>query len=143
MIHKELELELNLTMAEQFEGFRGMPYECPAGKITIGIGRNLEMYPYTLEEARAWTLGHLESIRLELVVAFPWVVEQPMESRVILTDMAYNIGIPRLRGFRKMLKALKGFDFPEAAEELKDSRYYRQTGNRAKSHYIQLGNVKV
>ena len=35
------------------EGMKLMPYRCTAGKLTIGVGRNLEDNPPTPEEARA------------------------------------------------------------------------------------------
>ena len=32
------------------EGFRQSPYRCTAGKLTIGVGRNLDDCPLTKEE---------------------------------------------------------------------------------------------
>ena len=37
----------------QHEGLSLMPYRCSGGKLTIGVGRNLEDNPPTYEELRA------------------------------------------------------------------------------------------
>lgn len=139
------ELLLNVAYAENFEGFSELPYTCPAGFLTIGFGRNLEVYPYTREEAITWTYGILKSVRKELIIHLPWLVEAHPDVRVMLTDMGYNIGVEGTLKFVKMLAALKEQEYILAAEELKDSLYFNQTGTRAKRHYatlLRLGKEK-
>ena len=45
--------------------------------------------------------------------------------------MAFNLGGPRLAGFRRMRAAIAGNDCNRAADEALDSRWARQTGRRA------------
>ena len=49
----------------------------------------------------------------------------------VLLDMAFNVGLPRLRGFKRMWAALEGRDYSEAAKEMLDSKWARQVKTRA------------
>lgn len=51
-----------------------------------------------------------------------------------LINMLYNLGLPTFKKFRKMNKELnkKDINWDKVADEAKDSRWYKQTGNRAK-----------
>lgn len=44
--------------------------------------------------------------------------------------MAFNLGYPRLRRFRLMIAALAEDNFDRTADEMKDSRWFRQIGGR-------------
>lgn len=52
--------------------------------------------------------------------------------RIVLIDLIFNMGLPKVLGFRKMLTALRKRDFGTAAAELEDSLYFKQAGHRAK-----------
>ena len=45
--------------------------------------------------------------------------------------MMFNMGYPRMSGFKKMKEAVDSGDWVEASEQMKDSRWYRQVTNRA------------
>ena len=55
----------------------------------------------------------------------------PEEVRLILANMMFNMGRPRLSKFKKMIQAIKDGDWLEAANQMKDSRWYKQVTNRA------------
>ena len=55
----------------------------------------------------------------------------PEEVRLILANMMFNMGRPRLSGFKKMIQAIKDSDWLEAANQMQDSRWYNQVTNRA------------
>ena len=55
----------------------------------------------------------------------------PEEVRLIIANMMFNMGRPRLSKFKKMIQAIKVADWVEAAEQMKDSRWYKQVTNRA------------
>lgn len=50
----------------------------------------------------------------------------------VLKDMAYNLGLRKLQGFQEMQKALRKGDYEEAANQMIDSKWYKQVGNRSK-----------
>ena len=55
----------------------------------------------------------------------------PDEVKEILVNMMFNMGRPRLSGFKKMNAALVAGDWATASVEGRDSRWYNQVGNRA------------
>lgn len=55
----------------------------------------------------------------------------PVEVEMILINMAFNLGETRLRGFKKMLKAVANKDYEEAAKQMKDSEWATQVKSRA------------
>ena len=55
----------------------------------------------------------------------------PEEVRLIIANMMFNMGRPRLSKFKKMIQAIKDSDWLEAANQMKDSRWYKQVTNRA------------
>lgn len=69
------------------------------------------------------------------MAANPWLSDHPDDVKVTLTDMCYNLGFHGLMSFHKMWAALKAGDYIRAAGELKDSKYFKQTGQRAEYHY--------
>lgn len=54
------------------------------------------------------------------------------EAKAIITNMSFNLGPNRLSKFVKLKEALISQDYSRAAQEMKDSQWYEQTGNRAK-----------
>jgi|GEM_PF-1042578 len=64
--------------------------------------------------------------------------QQPTEVKTVIVDMAFNLGETRLRKFKKFRKALENNNYQEAAEEMKNSRWYHQVGNRAKRNVEKM-----
>ena len=55
----------------------------------------------------------------------------PEEAQLIIANMMFNLGRPRLSRFHKMKKAVDNRDWQEASNQMKDSKWYRQVTNRA------------
>ena len=55
----------------------------------------------------------------------------PEEAQLIIANMMFNLGRPRLSRFLKMKKAVDNRDWIEASNQMKDSKWYRQVPNRA------------
>ena len=55
----------------------------------------------------------------------------PEEAQLILANMMFNMGRPRLSRFHKMKKAIDNRDWYEAAYEMTDSKWAKQVSNRA------------
>ena len=113
------------------EGLRLKPYTWSAGTLTIGYGRNLDDVGITQDEADA-LLNHdidrsVEDAR-DLVTNFDQLNEV---RQAVVVNMMFNLGKSRLSKFVKMLNALEHDDFDRAADEMLDSKWARQVGNRA------------
>ena len=55
----------------------------------------------------------------------------PEEAQLIIANMMFNLGRPRLSRFLKMKKHIDNRDFKSASLEMKNSKWYRQVTNRA------------
>lgn len=114
------------------EGVNLKPYHCPAGKLSIGVGRNLDDLGITEEEAEQMLRNDVARVEGELDRAYPWWVKCPGSVRRGLVNMAFNIGLSRLAGFKKMLACLQAGDYRGAAREALDSKWAAQVGDRSK-----------
>jgi lysozyme len=113
------------------EGLRLKPYRCPAGKLTIGYGRNLESLGITKPEAKYLLDNDVLRCRFELERAVPGFLALSPRRQIALIDLDLNLGLPTFLEFKRMLAALSAGDFNRAADELHDSEWARQVGARA------------
>ena len=112
------------------EGMRLHPYRDSVGKLTIGVGRNLEDVGITEQEARLLLENDLRGIIGELE-RMPWFPSLDETRKMALIDMGFNLGLPRLLGFKRMIAAIEAGDWSRAADEMLDSRWAEQVGARA------------
>lgn len=130
-----------LAQLKRHEGFRGYPYSDTTGHLTIGYGRNLDAFPIDETEAAFLLVRDLERHSVEMDVAFPVAKTLDDVRRAALLNMAFNMGVPRLRTFRKMWAAINEQDWILASIEALDSKWAKQVGYRAKeiAQMIQSG----
>jgi len=57
--------------------------------------------------------------------------ELPEEAQLVIANMMFNMGRPRLSKFKGMKAGVDSRDWNRAADEMVDSRWYRQVTNRA------------
>ena len=113
------------------EGYRQHPYQDTVGKLTVGIGRNLDDVGITRQEAEFLAKQDILRAAVELDSNLPWWESTgPVRQRALL-NMCFNLGITRLLGFKKMLAALEDGRWADAASEAMDSKWARQVGARA------------
>ena len=122
---------------KKHEGFRGYPYKDSLGIPTIGYGTKL---PIDKEEAE-WILNHrLNKMINDLETRKPFIKNLPEPIREVLYEMAYQLGVGGLLKFKKMLKALEEGDYKKASLEGLNSKWHRQTPNRAEELMKRLEN---
>ena len=67
------------------------------------------------------------------IILPPYVFDsQPFDMKLVLVDMCFNLGNSGLRTFKKFLDAVEKKDYNRASDEMIDSRWYSQVGNRSK-----------
>jgi len=115
----------------QFEGLCLKPYFCPAGKLTIGVGRNLEEVGITKDEALQLLSNDLQRCQRELENELPWTRHLPQEAQEVLLHMTFNLGLRGLMGFKNALSALEHGNYRLAAQEMLNSKWAGQVGQRA------------
>ncbi len=74
----------------------------------------------------------MESVMGDCEKAFPDIYDMPEDIQHVIANMMFNLGFPRFCKFSKMIKAINDKDWQEAADQMVDSRWYRQVPNRAK-----------
>lgn len=123
------------------EGLSLTPYRCPAGKLTIGYGTNIERITET--EAELLLQHRLAAAIREVNARWLFVATLAEPRQWALYDMAYNMGTPTLAQFSRMWAALAAGDYETAADEAQDSKWFRQTGARARTvvRWIREGVV--
>ena len=124
-------IDLLLANLKRDEGLRLKPYKDSVGKLTIGYGRNLDDMGITEDEAAVLLDHDIERAVTELDRALPWWREMPPSWQRGLVNMRFNLGLTRLRTFKKMLAALQAGDRERAADEALDSVWAGQVGERA------------
>lgn len=67
----------------------------------------------------------------------------PEEVQLIIANMMFNMGRPRLSGFKNFLAAVAISNWQEAANQMVDSRWYRQVTNRAERLVKRMRNVAI
>lgn len=116
---------------ERDEGFRSKPYRCSQGKLTIGIGRNLEDVGITRKEADMLLTNDIMAAEKDVKALFPNYEALGDARKLVLLNMMFNLGKSRLADFRKFRAAVQGQDFNTAALEMLDSLWARQVKGRA------------
>lgn len=115
------------------EGTRTHPYRDTAGKITIGVGRDLT--DVGLSEGEIAILLHADMQRAieaaeDLAGVEVWAGMSPHRRRA-LANMAFNLGRARLARFTQMLDALRDEDWDAVASECLASLWAAEVGQRA------------
>ena len=65
----------------------------------------------------------------------------PEEVQLIIANMMFNMGYTRLSKFKGMKRGVDARDWETAADEMVDSRWYRQVTNRAKRLVERMKNL--
>lgn len=114
------------------EGIKLEPYRCTSNKLTIGVGHNLDDNGISKEVAMFILERDIDAVLRELHTAYPWITHLTPARQDALADMAFNLGLPRFSGFKKMIFALETGDYIAAYEEMLDSRWAKQVKSRAR-----------
>jgi len=153
--------DYGMPMTKEYEGFGrpgrpGQVYTDTTGNPTVGWGFNLndpEMRKHipvdvisgkralTEEEAQPIFMQRYTQAAKDAVsyLGADNILKLDPERQAILVDMAYNLGATKLSEFVKMREAILAGDYQRAASEMKDSKWYKQTGRRAKQHVLKFG----
>mgnify|MGYP001601436205 CR=1 FL=1 len=115
----------------EHESLRLKPYTDTAGRLTIGIGRNLTDRGITELEARYLAGNDIGIAEVDLDRNVPWWRTLNESRQEVLTEMCYNLGWPKLSRFVLFLEAAEVGDFQTAAAEMLESLWAHQVGNRA------------
>ena len=87
--------------------------------------------PVTDERVQEAFERDLDIVRLDCIKLYDDFALFPEEVQLIIANMMFNLGYPRLSKFKNMKKAVDTGDWEEAANQMEDSLWYKQVPNRA------------
>ena len=125
---------------ERHEGRKRYAYQVD-GKWHIGVGTLIDGRfggSLTDDEVSMIFANRISTHMREMYAAIPWVHTLSEPRQRALANMAFQLGVPRLLGFTKMLACLQAGDWLGAHTNALDSTWAEQTPGRAKEVALQL-----
>ena len=114
------------------EGFRDKVYKDTLGIDTIGYGFAIKDLILDEDICDMILERKLEVLVKKVNDRFKFIENLPEEAREVVYEMAYQMGVSGVSKFKRFLQALEEKDYGWAAIEMLDSRWSKQTPNRAK-----------
>ena len=84
----------------------------------------------------------IEIVLSDCNILYPDFEDLPEEAQQIIANMMFNLGRPRLSKFVGMKRGVDARDWDAAADEMVDSRWYRQVGRRAERLVDRMRDVE-
>lgn len=121
------------------EGIRLHPYKDTVGKVTIGVGRNLDDVGISKDEAMMLLDNDIGAVLEGLDRLLPWWRGLSDVRQHVLLNMCFNMGLARLMGFKAALQAMEHGLWDLAADQMRyrdatkteETPWYKEVGARA------------
>lgn len=145
MIH-----DLAAQLLELDEGRKRFSYgdTCPEAFTTIGVGRNIDYRGgrgLRDDEIDYMLNNDISAAIFDLCNMFEnW--QRISEARqAVLISMWHALDHVRFMGFQKMIAAVRAEDWERAADEMVDSKFYREAGERGPrlERIMRKGEIKL
>lgn len=120
------------------EGIRLKPYRDTVGKLSIGVGRNLDDVGISTAEAMMMLRDDITIATDSLEQTFPWTQAIDPVRQSALVNMTFNMGISGIAHFKQFLAAMQQGNWPEAKAQMLDSIWAEQVGARAQRLALQI-----
>jgi len=122
-----------IDQLKRHEGVSKWAYEDHLGYITVGVGRCLDPeigLGLSEKEIDYLLQNDIERCYKELE-CLSWFPDLDPIRQEALVNMVFNLGLTRFLQFKKTLAYMAEGRYPEAADEMLDSKWARQVKNRA------------
>lgn len=136
-------MNTTLRLIELEEGYREKSYYCSEMYPTIGIGKRIGQYKQSLRDfdlisvpksvAYAWLEHDLQTI-VNQCKSFDWFDRLNQARKDVIISMVYQLGFDGFNKFKKTIKLISEGKFVEAGQEMLDSKWAKQTRDRAYRH---------
>lgn len=127
-----------IEQLKRHEGLRLEPYRCTAGRLTIGYGRNISDIGISKQEADQLLANDIKRVKAQLKTHLAWYTNMNEPRQAVFENMLFNLGLSRFMQFHNTLSAAHAADYPTAANEMLDSRWAQQVGQRAQELAKQM-----
>lgn len=126
-----------IDSVKHHEGYRSKAYQDSVGVWTVGYGQNLQVLEIDEELAESWLMRELHELEAKLSESVDFRGLDEVRQAVLI-EMAYNLGLRGLMGFKNMLAAVDRKDWDDAAAHGLDSKWSEQVGKRADTLMVRL-----
>ena len=141
-----MDMDRLLASVKKHEGYRNKVYLDTLGKRTVGVGHLCveDFWEDDKEYEEKFLMTILEH---DLQTAIKGAKDLMSEhgcmdideiAEEIIIEMIFQLGKTGVSKFKNMLKALSGLDYTTAAIEMLDSRWAKQTKNRAEAMSAEM-----
>ena len=120
-----------IAQLRKHEGVEHKPYTDTVGKLTIGVGRNLDDRGLSDHEIDFLLQNDIQLVEEELDQWWPHWRSLNQTRQLVVADMMFNMGRPRLSQFKMFLAALQAANYETASTEMLDSKWAGQVKGRA------------
>ena len=127
-----MDLKKLKQMLIKHEGKKLWPYKCTAGKLTIGIGHNLDAKGISNAVADLMYEEDIMEVINDLHKIFENFNDLPEQIQLVLANMRFQLGDSGFRKFNKLIKSVERKDWKKMKINMANSLWYKQTNNRAK-----------
>ena len=86
-------------------------------------------------------LSDIDKVIEDCIILYDDFYTLPDEAQLIVANMMFNLGRPRLTNFVRMRKAVNKHDWQEAKIQMLDSKWAKQVPNRADRLSERMGNI--
>jgi len=125
----------SIDLIKRHEALRLIPYNDTVGVLTVGYGHNLEQ-PITQSQADSYLAEDYEKT-ISYCRRYPWYEGLNDARKAVIENMIFNMGPARFDGFKQTIQYMAAGDYEKASNEMLDSLWARQVGNRA----IELSQI--
>ena len=122
---------------KESEGFRDKVYKDTLGIDTIGYGFAIKDLVLEEDICDIILARKVEKLVVKVNDKFPFLQGIPVDKVEIIIEMCYQMGVNGVSKFKKMLKYLENGNYEKSSIEMLDSKWAKQTPNRAK----KLSNI--
>jgi lysozyme len=125
-------------MLVRHEGNMCTIYTCKAGKISVGVGRNLTDNGISEDESDYMLENDIKRVYNNLDKHWAVWRSFPEEAQMVCIDLTFNLGINGFMNFRRTRALMEMEMWLQASEELLDSKYAIQLPVRSSYNSRQL-----
>ena len=146
-----MDIEILKKQLTEDEGCKYEIYLDHLGYKTFGIGHlckatdpenDLEVgSEVSRERVDECFINDIEKVIEDCIILYDDFYTLPDEAQLIVANMMFNLGRPRLTNFIRMRKAVNEGNFAEAKIQMLDSKWAKQVPNRAERLSERMGNI--
>ena len=117
------------------------PYRDTVGKLTIGVGRNLDDVGITNAEAAFMLNNDINRVIGELQENFDWYDSLDDVRKMVVIDMTFNLGIQGFLKFKNTINLISQGMWEEASKEMLNSTWAIQVGKEEGQRAWELSEM--